>query len=62
VLDWHGSIVDDLDAVGAWRGRVLDRHTFVNEWRRRRAPGCEPHSDHAVAGFAEPATRLPSAG
>ena len=37
VLDWHGSIVDELAAVPAWQGLVFDRHEFVNEWRRLAA-------------------------
>lgn len=39
VLDWHGSIVDELAAVPAWQGLVFDRHEFVNEWRRRTMKG-----------------------
>jgi 2-haloacid dehalogenase len=39
VLDWHGSIVDELGAVPAWREARFDRHEFVNEWRRRTMRG-----------------------
>lgn len=39
VLDWHGSIVDDLAALPAWSATTLDRHAFVNEWRRRTMKG-----------------------
>jgi 2-haloacid dehalogenase len=35
VLDWHGSIIDELGAIPDWRDRGLDRHEFANEWRRR---------------------------
>ena len=35
VLDWHGSIVDELAAFAPWQGLAFDRHEFVNEWRRR---------------------------
>ncbi|MEO7152397.1 MAG: HAD family hydrolase, partial [Burkholderiaceae bacterium] len=39
VLDWHGSLVDELAAVAAWQGVAFDRHDFVNEWRRRTMKG-----------------------
>ncbi len=39
VLDWHGSIVDALAGVGPWQDLPLDRHEFVNEWRRRTMKG-----------------------
>jgi 2-haloacid dehalogenase len=39
VLDWHGSIVDELSTVAAWSAAPLDRHAFVNEWRRRTMKG-----------------------
>jgi 2-haloacid dehalogenase len=39
VLDWHGSIVDELATVEAWRGTALEAHAFVNEWRRRTMRG-----------------------
>jgi 2-haloacid dehalogenase len=39
VLDWHGSLVDELTQVAAWQGAGIDRHAFVNEWRRRTMKG-----------------------
>ncbi|MBT2324183.1 HAD-IA family hydrolase [Variovorax paradoxus] len=39
VLDWHGSIVDELGAVSTWQTLSFDRHEFVNEWRRRTMKG-----------------------
>jgi 2-haloacid dehalogenase len=39
VLDWHGSIVDELIEVAAWRGADFDRHEFANTWRRRTMKG-----------------------
>lgn len=39
VLDWHGSIVEELGAVQAWSQVGFDRHEFVNEWRRRTMRG-----------------------
>jgi 2-haloacid dehalogenase len=39
VLDWHGSIVRELDAITSWCGEAFDRHEFANEWRRRTMRG-----------------------
>jgi len=39
VLDWHGSLVDEVRQVQAWQGRDLDAHAFVNDWRRRTMKG-----------------------
>ncbi len=39
VLDWHGSIVDELAAFAPWQALTFDRHEFVNEWRRRTMKG-----------------------
>lgn len=39
VLDWHGSIVDELAAVTSWQALTFDPHAFVNEWRRRTMKG-----------------------
>ncbi len=39
VLDWHGSLVDELSQVAAWRDSGLDHHAFTNEWRRRTMKG-----------------------
>ena len=39
VLDWHGSLVDELAQVAAWQQLPLDRHAFVNSWRRRTMAG-----------------------
>jgi len=50
VLDWHGSLVDELVAVPAWQGRVFDRHEFVNEWRRRTMKG--------IVGQTQPAFNM----
>lgn len=35
VLDWHGSLVDELRALGAGPLQAVDPGAFVNEWRRR---------------------------
>lgn len=39
VLDWHGSLVDELAHVPAWQGRAFDRHAFANAWRRSTMQG-----------------------
>jgi len=39
VLDWHGSIVDELAAISGWQPLTFDRHAFANEWRRRTMKG-----------------------
>lgn len=39
VLDWHGSIVEDLGSLPAWADVRFDPHEFVNEWRRRTMRG-----------------------
>src|SRR5688500_9796415 len=39
VLDWHGSIIDELAEVSSWQPLTFDRHGFVNEWRRRTMKG-----------------------
>ena len=39
VLDWHGSLVDEVGAIAAWQGSGLDAHAFVNDWRRRAMRG-----------------------
>lgn len=39
VLDWHGSIVAELESFAPWQGLDFDRHDFVNEWRRRTMKG-----------------------
>ena len=35
VLDWHGSLVNELRALGAGPLQAVDPSKFVNEWRRR---------------------------
>ncbi len=39
VLDWHGSLVDELARVPAWHGVPFDRHEFANAWRRGTMKG-----------------------
>ena len=39
VLDWHGSIVEDLRSLPAWDDVSFDPHAFANEWRRRTMRG-----------------------
>lgn len=39
VLDWHGSIVDELAEVSRWQPLEFDRHAFANEWRHRTLKG-----------------------
>jgi 2-haloacid dehalogenase len=39
VLDWHGSIVDELASFASWQSVAFDRHEWVNEWRRRTMQG-----------------------
>lgn len=39
VLDWHGSLVDELARVPAWQGQPFDAHEFANAWRRRVMKG-----------------------
>ena len=46
VLDWHGSLVDELAHVPAWQGRAFDRHAFANAWRRSTMQG--------IVGRAQP--------
>ncbi len=50
VLDWHGSIVAELQGIDAWRSRQLDAHAFVNDWRRRTMKG--------IVGQANPAFNM----
>jgi hypothetical protein len=37
MLEWHGSIVEELGAVQTWHRVGFARHEVVNEWRRRTA-------------------------
>lgn len=39
VLDWHSSIVAELQTVQAWKAHGLDAHAMANEWRRRTMQG-----------------------
>lgn len=39
VLDWHGSLVDELARVPAWQGQPFERHEFANAWRRNTMKG-----------------------
>ena len=50
VLDWHGSLVDELARVPAWHGVPFDRHEFVNAWRRGTMKG--------IVGQARPAFNM----
>ena len=50
VLDWHGTLVDELTAVTAWQGRALDRHAFANSWRR--------HTMQGIVGQRQPAFHM----
>ena len=47
VLDWHGSLVNELHALGAGPLQAVDPSKFVNEWRRR--------SMRAIVGQVRPA-------
>jgi len=47
VLDWHGSLVNELHALGAGPLQAVDPSEFVNEWRRR--------SMRAIVGQVRPA-------
>lgn len=47
VLDWHGSLVDELRAAGGDRLQGVEAGAFVNEWRRR--------SMRAIIGQVRPA-------
>jgi len=50
VLDWHGSLVDELARVPAWHGLPFDRHEFANAWRRGTMKG--------IVGQAQPAFNM----
>ena len=39
VLDWHGSLLDELAQVSAWRDAAFEPHEFANAWRRRTMAG-----------------------
>ena len=39
VLDWHGSLVDELARVPGWEGARFDPHELANDWRRRTMRG-----------------------
>lgn len=50
VLDWHGSLVDELERVPAWHEVPFDRHAFANAWRRGTMKG--------IVGQARPAFNM----
>lgn len=50
VLDWHGSLVDELALVPARQGQPFDRHEFANAWRRSTMKG--------IVGQAQPAFNM----
>ncbi len=50
VLDWHGSLVDELARVPAWQGLAFDRHAFANAWRRSTMQG--------IVGQVQPAFNM----
>lgn len=50
VLDWHGSLVDELRDLGADQLNGLEPGEFVNEWRRR--------SMRAIVGQVRPAFHM----
>jgi len=50
VVDWHGSLVDELARVPAWRGVAFDRHEFANAWRRGTMKG--------IVGQVQPAFNM----
>ncbi len=50
VLDWHGSLVDELASVPTWQGAPFDRHEFANTWRRNTMKG--------IVGQARPAFNM----
>ena len=39
VLDWHGSLVDELAQMTRWQGISFELHQFANDWRRRTMKG-----------------------
>jgi len=39
VLDWHSSMLDEVNQVHAWQALVFDTHEFVNTWRRNTMKG-----------------------
>ena len=50
VLDWHGSLVDELARVPTWHGLPFDRHEFANTWRRGAMKG--------IVGKVQPAFNM----
>ncbi|MEO6363374.1 MAG: HAD-IA family hydrolase [Caldimonas sp.] len=50
VLDWHGTLVDELARLPAWQGVPFDRHEFANAWRRGTMKG--------IVGQAQPAFNM----
>jgi len=39
VLDWHGSLLGEVERLRPWQGVSFDRHAFVNDWRRTTMSG-----------------------
>jgi len=39
VLDWHSSMLNEVQQVHAWRALGFDPHEFVNTWRRNTMKG-----------------------
>jgi 2-haloacid dehalogenase len=50
VLDWHGSLVDELARVTRWRDIAFDAHEFANKWRRCTMTG--------IVGQVQPAFHM----
>lgn len=50
VLDWHGSLVDEVALIAAWQGASFDHHAFVNAWRRGAMKG--------IVGQVQPAFNM----
>lgn len=50
VLDWHSSMLDEVEQVQAWQSLAFDRHEFVNTWRR--------HTMKGIVGQVRPAFHM----
>lgn len=50
VLDWHGSLVDELAQVTRWQGIGFELHQFANDWRR--------HTMKGIVGQVRPAFNM----
>ncbi|MFY7986867.1 MAG: hypothetical protein ACOVO6_10445, partial [Burkholderiaceae bacterium] len=39
VLNWHGSLLAEVQRINDWGSQDFDRHDFVNTWRRNTMKG-----------------------